>query len=61
MGKLLTCARDANAFASTFLFLATHYTTAEKNKKELASQYTTTRQWTYKQRPRKKGERITAP
>jgi len=35
-------ARNANAFASTFLFFATHNATAEKNKKELASQHTTT-------------------
>jgi len=33
-------ARNANAFASTFLFFATHNATAEKNKKELASKRT---------------------
>ena len=32
----------ANAFASTFLFFATHNANTEKNKKELASQRTTT-------------------
>ena len=33
-------ATNANAFASTFLFFATHNSNAEKNKKELASNRT---------------------
>lgn len=36
----MNIASNATAFASTFLFFATHNTTAEKNKKELASQRT---------------------
>jgi len=38
----MTTDNNANAFASTFLFFATHNATAEKNKKELTSQRTTT-------------------
>jgi len=40
-------------------FLQTHKA-KQKTAKELPSQRTTTRQWTDKQQPRKKGERITA-
>ena len=40
-------------------FFQTHKA-KQKTAKELPSQRTPTRQWTDKQRPRKKGERITA-
>jgi len=55
---------NANAFASTFLFFATHNANAEKNKKEIASQRTRQRKHscgldTTRLRTKEKNERTT--